>query len=188
MEQQFNLLEIEKSLPKKETRIKKYVSIMHMLHNCDVSKYEIFRKSYNDFYKMRQRSKEYYDIYFKYLEQQKNNLFITFEDILMYIYKNTGRCEASFSSKLLATINPNKAVWDRNVLSNLYIKVPYNNRIGKIIGTYDKLNGWYEHFLATQNAHDIIKLFDNLFPQYSTITDIKKVDLAIWSLGEKSKN
>ena len=186
MEQQFNLLEIEKSLPKKETRIEKYVYIMQMLHKCDVSKSENFRKSYNDFYKMRQRPKEYYDIYFEYLEQQKNNLHITFEDILTYIYKNTGRCEASFSSKLLATINPYKVVWDKNVLSNLFINAPYSNcknRIEKIISTYNELNSWYEHFLTTQNANDIIKLFDSLFPQYSSITNIKKIDLAIWSLG-----
>lgn len=188
MEQQFDLIQIEKSLPKKETRIKKYVSIMYMLHNCDVSKYEIFRKSYNDFYKMRQRSREYYDIYFKYLEQQKNNLFITFGDILTYIYENTGRCEASFSSKFLATINPNMPVWDTNVLSNLSIKVPYNNcknRIEKIINIYSELCEYYKGFMTTDNAKQIIRLFDDIFPQYNSITDIKKIDLAIWSLGVK---
>lgn len=73
-------------------------------------------------------------------------------------------------------------VWDKNVLSNLSIQVPYENcknRIEKIVNIYDELCEYYEKFMTTNNAEQIIKLFNNLFPQYSSITDIKKIDLAI---------
>lgn len=190
MEQQFDLVLIEKSLPKKKSGIKKYFSIMSMLHNCDVSLDKEFQKLYNGFYRLRLPATEYYKQYFNYLEQNKNNKSLKFESVLEYVSYVTGRVEASFSSKILATINPDMPVWDNNVLSNLQIKKPvgdFKNKIIKSIIVYGKLCNYYKEFLNTNNAKQIIKLFDNMFPEYNQITDIKKIDLAIWSLGVKPK-
>ena len=41
------------------------------------------------------------------------------------VYEKTGRIEASFASKLVATINPRMPVVDRIVLKNLYWRLPY---------------------------------------------------------------
>lgn len=194
MEKQFDLLQIEKSLPKKESGIKKYFSIMNMLNNCDVSLEKEFQKLYNGFYRLRLPATEYYKEYYNYLEKNKNNKSLNFENVIEYISNVTGRVEASFSSKILATINPDMPVWDNNVLSNLSIKKPNGNFQDKIIKSiivYSNLCNYYKEFLNTDNAKQILKLFNDIFPQYSSITDIKKIDLAIWSLGarpKKSKN
>jgi hypothetical protein len=75
------------------------------------------------------------------MEEHKNTPII-FKDALTYFYEKTRRIEASFSSKLLATINPNMPVWDVNVLNNLRIIPPHykqQNRFNKTIDTYMKL-------------------------------------------------
>lgn len=190
MKQEFDLVKIEKCLPKKESAIDKYFSIINMLHSCDVSKDENFQKLYNGFYRLRLPASEYYQKHFCYLEQNKNNKLLTFKDVILFLSNITGRVEASFSSKIVATINPKMPVWDNNVLSNLSIDNPkgsFQNKIEQSVNIYKELCNYYKQFLDKDNAREIIKIFDNLFPKYSSITDIKKVDLAIWSLGAKPK-
>ena len=191
MNQQFDLSEIEKCLPKKESAIKKYFSIINMLRCCNVGLNLEFQRLYNGFYRLRLPASEYYKKHFDYLEKNKNNKHLAFRDVLTYMSNTTGRVEASFSSKIVATINPNMPVWDSNVLSNLLISTPQGNfqdKIEQSVKIYDELCNYYDKFMITDNAKDIVKTFDNLFPQYNSITNIKKVDLAIWSLGVKSKN
>lgn len=91
-------------------------------------------------------------------------------------------------NKFLATINPDTPVWDKNVLSNLSIKTPGNwckNRVKKIVETYSILENWYTDYIETQNAKDVIYLFDEVFPN-TQVTNIKKIDLALWSMGQKN--
>lgn len=179
---------VKKSLPLKDNGIKNYIYIMNLLHQCNVSKNEDFKKKYNGFYRLRLPSSNYYDFYYEYMEKNKYNTSLTFEDVVTTLSKTTGRIEASFSSKLLATINPDLPVWDANVLSNINIKAPkYNDKdkLDKTIKTYYNLKNWYKSYMQTKNAADIINLFDNIYPDYK-ITNIKKIDLALWSLG-KSK-
>jgi hypothetical protein len=113
---------------------------------------------------------------------------VTFENILSHLHESISRHEPSFSSKLLATINPDKPVWDVNVLSNLSIIPPKSyikNRLAEIVKTYHMIESWFDNYLKTQNARDVIGLFDELYPN-TKITDVKKIDFALWSLGEKS--
>ena len=190
MNRQFDLIKIEKCLPKKESAIKKYFSIINMLHSCNVSSDEIFQKLYNGFYRLRLPASEYYQKHFDYLEKNKNNKNIAFSDVILYMSNLTGRVEASFSSKIVATINQDMPVWDNNVLSHLSINIPkgsFHSKIEQSVLIYNDLCNYYDKKLKENNAKDIIKIFNNLFPQYRSITDIKKLDLAIWSLGVKPK-
>lgn len=50
---------------------------------------------------------------------------VSFEEVLQYLYSDLGRVEPSFSSKLVATIDDSKPVWDVHVLNNLGLKQPY---------------------------------------------------------------
>jgi len=106
---------------------------------------------------------------------------------LIHLHELTSRHEPSFASKLLATINPDKPVWDVNVLSNLSIKPPRyyaKNRLMEIVTTYGVLENWFADYLKTQNAREVISLFNEIYPTVN-ITDVKKIDFALWSLGEK---
>jgi hypothetical protein len=156
------------------------------LHKRNVSKDTEFQRTYNGFYRMRQRTKEFYQAYFGYMETSKSSE-ITFDGVLTFLYQQALRIEPSFSSKLLATVNPDKPVWDVNVLSNLSIQPPcyyHKNRLEATVNTYLLLESWYTEYMTTQNAKDVINAFDSVYPN-TNITPTKKIDLALWSLGER---
>jgi uncharacterized protein (DUF697 family) len=176
---------IQRSLSTIDKGVNKYVDIMNCLQNCDVSKDTDFQTLYKGFYRVR-RNNEFCKAYFEYMEEHKNSV-ITFENVLQYLYDTNKKIEPSFASKLLATINPNMPVWDKNVLSQLSIKAPQlycKNRFEAVVETYAILENWYMNYLNTDNAKDVIDVFNSVYPNVQT-TDIKKIDLALWSLGVK---
>ena len=188
-----DVVKISHSLPLIENNINKYIKVINHLHLCDVTKSKDYQKMYNGFYRMRHRKQEHYEIYFNYLEANKKYKDINFVDVFTYIHKKTGRYEPSFSSNLLATINHDMPVWDPVVLKNLSIKPPgryKKDRLTATIQTYVKLLEWYGNYFRTQNAIEVLTIFNLVYPHYAeTITAIKKVDLALLSLFKaKSKN
>jgi len=54
----------------------------------------------------------------------------------------------------------------------------------EIVTTYGVLENWFADYLKTQNAREVISLFNEIYPTVN-ITDVKKIDFALWSLGEK---
>ncbi|MCL2696885.1 MAG: hypothetical protein FWE74_02245 [Oscillospiraceae bacterium] len=119
--------------------------------------------------------------------QQYKYIDISFEDVITHIHEKTNRIEASFSSKLLATITPDNPVWDKNVLTQLSINHPQyyqKDRLETTIKTYYDIEKWYASYLKTQNAQDIIDQFDILIP--NILTNVKKIDLVLWSMGVKT--
>ena len=175
--------------PKISRGIVKYLYIMDELHKRDVSNSVDFQKIYNGFYRMGRRTPEFYQVYYEYMEKHKSSQ-IAFEDVLNHLYNNTSRIEASFASKLLATINPDMPVWDENVLSQLSLQRPHlgqsnkEKQLNESVRTFFILLEWYLGFLKTINAKEVIRIFDDFYPNTS-ITDVKKIDIALWSMGKK---
>lgn len=161
--------------------LQQYNHIMEAVQTVDVSKDKEFQRMFNGFYRMRQRSQSFYTYYFSLMEQLKNKV-VNFEIIYRNIYENTGRIEASFSSKMLATLWPEKPIWDKYVLANLNIKVPYStdkNRFEKNIQLYEEINNWYDNYLQSELAKECITEFDKWYPN-SMITKTKKIDFILW--------
>ena len=110
------------------------------------------------------------------------------------------RVEASFTSKLLATVNPNIAVWDSNVLSHLdNVKVPYSlkdkdEQIKRTVDSYKNLINTI-NALKNNEGKMFIEVFDKTLESVklestyplSKVTSTKKIDLVLWSLGKKPK-
>jgi len=166
----------------------KYLNIMDRFRSCDASTDYTFQRIYKGFYRVR-RNDDFCRVYFKYMEEHKNDLSVNFNSIISHLYRETGRIEPSFSSKLLATINANAPVWDSHVLSQLSIKPPsysVNDRLQATIETYKELACWYYEYLQTENANEIIACFDSLLP-YKQLTSVKKIDLVLWCMGPKDK-
>ncbi|WP_366923859.1 hypothetical protein MFMK1_000775 [Metallumcola ferriviriculae] len=166
-----------------EPGLEKYLQIMKLLHKVDVSKDTQFRKKYNGFYRMRQRKAEFYKEYYLYMERNKSRE-VTFSEVLKHFYNKFERIEASFSSKLAATINPQLPVWDTFVLQNIGFKKPAyssKNRLEKTIDIYSRIKHWYEAFMVTADAERLIELFDNRYKDVN-VSDIKKVDLVLWQM------
>ncbi len=174
---------IETALINLKVGLRKYENLISKLHNVNVATDRDFQRQYNDFFKMNRRTPEFYSCYFSLLETSKNKE-ISFEQILNHIYSKTNRIEASFSSKMLSIIKPIYPVWDKYVLQNLELKAPYTyskNRIEKTINLYSEINKWYESFIQTNEAIEMIEKFDLRYPN-SNITNIKKIDLIIWQI------
>ena len=177
---------INDNIDKINVGLEKYNRIMDSLCECNVSEDMVFQKLFKGFYRVR-RNDEFCRVYFSYMEKNKNNIKLTFGDVLAHIHSKTNRLEPSFSSKLLATINPNAPVWDSHVLSQLSIEPPHykdDNRLQAIIETYSDVEKRYDNYMTTQNAKEAITRFDKLIPN-TQITDIKKIDLVLWSMGKK---
>lgn len=92
----------------------KYQFIMERVKKTDLSTDADFQRTFNGFYIVR-RNEKWRRIYYEYFEGVKAGT-PTFESILTYLYECTGNIEPSFSSKMLATIFPDKPIWDRYVL------------------------------------------------------------------------
>ena len=179
----------QKAIGNIKIALEKYNYIMHNLRKTDVSSDKEFQKKYNGFYRMRQRSSDYYQRYFSFLEQNKNTE-VSFEKTLKYFDEKLSRIEASFSSKLVATIDPTKPVWDEFVLKNLGLSKPKNhskNRIEQTIELYHEIEHKYKEFLLTNKGKDLLIEFDRFFPD-TDLTDTKKLDLLLWqSRGNDSQ-
>lgn len=104
------------------------------------------------------------------------------------LYVETGNVEASFSSKMIATINPENPIWDQYVLQNLGLVLNGKNpreRIENAIEIYDRIKTWYSDYLLTEEALKNIAEFDRWLPSYSWIPAIKKIDYLLWSRREE---
>ncbi len=162
--------------------IDKYLEIMRLFPVTDVSKDSEFQRKYNNFYKMRQRTQEFYQVYYGYMQDMKGK-DLEFKDALKYFHSRLNRVEASFSSKLVATHNPDLPVWDQFILKNIGIRAPAyneNRRIDKIIAIYDQIRSWYQTFLNSEKAQLMIGLFDEKVNSSHMITDLKKIDFILW--------
>ena len=170
---------MEMILDRVEIGVDKYNWIMKRVHEVDVSTDTEFQRFFNGFYRMRQRPASFYASYYSYLEHNKHNRELTFEEIVAYLYQETGSIHASFSSKLLATVNPDMPIWDKFVLQNLGLRTPYHyekNRLQKTVQLYQRICDWYKSSEATEK----LNAFNRLFPNVD-ISDVKKIDFILWA-------
>ena len=183
-------MNLEASIVNLERRKRDLESYSFIINNCystDVSCDEAFQRKFTHFYRVRRNSiwrKSYYQLF----ENSKSSEKPSFEVILRSIYESTGRIEASFSSKMLATINSEMPIWDSIVLSKLHLKLAQNSekevRLQKATVIYADIVRWYERFLCSAEAQVFLSEFDQAFPEYVGFSKTKKVDFLIWSSGD----
>lgn len=180
----YNIIKVKQALPKVKIGLEKYKKILDGLNKTNVSTDKQFQKAYNGFFRVRQRPEDFYKEYYKFMELHKNDINLTFKEVLEHFCKLFNRIEASFSSKLLSIINPNMPVWDEFVLKNLNLRKPLyyeKNRIQKTIILYSKIINWYNDFIKTEEANQWIELFNSKYPN-AKITNVKKIDLILWQI------
>lgn len=161
----------------------KYRYIMEHVMTTDVSKDAEFQRTFNGFYIVR-RNEDWRKIYYAYFESIKRGN-PSFDEIVSFLYEKTGNLEPSFSSKMLATIRPEKPIWDRYVVQNLNLKITGATKEEKLrsaIQQYADMETWYEEFRSSEDGKKCIQGFDQYLPSYRWISDIKKVDALLWSI------
>lgn len=163
----------------------KYADIINGARNKDVSYDKDFQRSFNAFYRVR-RNAEWRDCYYRLFERAKKEQY-SFADVIGCLYVETGNVEASFSSKMVATIDPEMPIWDQYVLQNLGLELKGKEpreKIGNAVRIYEQIQAWYQSFLKTDEARESIAEFDRWLPSYTWITDVKKIDYLLWSRRE----
>ena len=161
----------------------KYQSIIHQIRKTDVSKDTDFQTTFNGFYRVR-RNAEWRNIYYTHFEEVKTGT-PTFASILTHMYQHTGNIEASFSSKMLASIFPDKPIWDSYIVQLLDMKLvgaTQQEKLENAIALYADMELWYEQFMQTDKAHECIEAFDRLLPDYQWMSSVKKLDCILWSI------
>ena len=160
-----------------------------------------FQKNFTNYYRVR-RDVDWLQEFYNFFEKNKNNKTITFEEILRHLSNiehkvkrtpnnPTGKAktvEASFASKMLATINPDHCIWDSQVLRFLGIELDYllshDDKINECIAIYYQIETEVTDFIQTKEGKECIAMFDKTFPSCVNFSEYKKIDFYLWNLGK----
>lgn len=141
-----------------------------------------YQKIFNGYYRVRRNEEWRANYYSLFRKAQKESY--SFEQIIRELYYLTGNVEASFSSKMLATIDASKPIWDQYVLNNLNLVLTGKSPVEKLqcaTALYREIEKWYVDYLKTSEARKNIGFFDRMLPNYSWVSDTKKIDCLLWS-------
>lgn len=174
--------DIQKALGNLADGMRRYQWLQANVHRSDVATNREFQKKFNGFYRVR-RGAEWQASFFELMEAAKRT-GIQFTDALRSINTTTGRIEASFASKLVATLDPSKPVIDKFVLQQFALQLPMYgvaNRVERTIVLYHQLCDKYALFMNSPVGSQIRTMFDERYPG-ANITDLKKIDLVLWQI------
>lgn len=174
--------QLKKTLPKIKKGLELYLWIQSEVPKRDISKDREFQRKFNAFYKVR-RNQTWQKDFYELLEVSKKGE-VSFEDILNRLHKKTGKIEASFSSKLVATINPTMPVIDTIVFKNLGLKLPLTNtknRVAVINELYQVLIQKFFHYLKSDDGKHLTVQFKKEYPK-AKISKVKMLDFVLWQM------
>lgn len=177
--------DILKALPKVAKGLGKYIYLQALIGaKTNLSRNEVFQKKYNGFYKVR-RNAEWRSHYFKIMESKrhkKKGKGLEFLDVLKTIHRETGKVEASFASKLTATIDTSLPVIDSIVMKNLGLKLPGSGtpqRLSEMAKVYDEMTAYYKNYLRTEDGKYLVEQFEKQYPR-AKISNVKMLDFVLW--------
>ena len=158
----------------------RYTEIMNRIEDMDDPAYQ---KLFSGYYRVRRNAawkKEFFRLMADFREREN----LSFGEILLRLYQKTGQIEASFASKMLATLDTDMPIWDSNVLKALQLQLKGKTpeiRFSNAVVLYDCICCWYKSFLHTKQAKETIQRFNQEFPDYETMIATKKIDFILWA-------
>lgn len=105
---------------------------------------------------------------------------------ILAVDDETGNVEASFSSKMLATIHPNMPIWDQYVLKRLNLTLEGTTKEKKLenaIVIYNQIVTWYETALREEKLNLLVQKFREIVKSYE-LSDVKVLDFIMWGTRE----
>jgi hypothetical protein len=172
--------DIDEALPRIAVGLDKYLWLQEHRDCRDVRSDADYRRRFNGFYRIR-RGKGWQDTFFALLEENKRQ-GVRFSEVLDSLHRTTGRCEASFASKMVATIDPHMPVIDSLVLRNLGLRLPSSKstrRLAEVEALHRTLEARFSEFLTTSTGRYLVERFRETYPA-ATMTEIKMLDLVLW--------
>jgi hypothetical protein len=180
---------IVKAIKKARTGISQYIEIMDLFPTVNVAENREFQRKFNAFYRVRQKPRDWYEKYFSYMQRCKGAT-VAFDDVLDELYSLTGRCEPSFSSKFVATLDPERPVWDKWVLQNTNTRVPSyasKTKMAEAKVAYSAIQEWYRRSLNSTDGKLVVHVFNGMIAAHDKITDLKKLDFVLWQTRTTTK-
>lgn len=194
--------QIDAALPKVAVGLDKYLWLQDNLYKRDVAEDAEYQRKYNGFYKVR-RNEVWRRLFYNLLQTKKKSapnfsliMYIIYsKNRLIVAHKNKRskekqllprRIDASFASKMTATINPELPVIDSVVLKNIGLKLPSSkeiNRLIKIENIYKQIINLYKNFLKTEQGRYLVQSFKEVYPG-KKVTEIKMLDFVLWQTRE----
>jgi len=174
--------DIDAALSRIATGLPKYLWLQANRDASDLRADSAYRRRFNHFYRVR-RGQEWQDAFYGLLEEKKGKA-VLFSEVLDALYRTTGRYEASFASKLLATIDPEMPVIDSAVLRNLRLRLPAfsaKDRSARICQLHAELLSTFHDFLATEGGRYVVRRFRETYPD-ADVTAVKMLDLVLWQV------
>lgn len=171
-------------LPRVEKGLNQYLAIQQGFCEVDVSQNLDFQRQYNAFYKVQRRTMAWKECYFSIMQEMKQrDKNVSFAEVLDRIHAATGLWEASFASKLVATINPTKPVIDSKVFKNMGLRLPGyahpETRRDRIIDAYMELDRRMQGILDSDLGALLVHEFEKEYGK-SIVSNMKMLDLILW--------
>jgi hypothetical protein len=171
--------------------IAKYSALQRNLQTTpDVTQAPDFQRQFRSFYRVR-RGVAWQWVFFEFMQQHRRSA-PDFRRSLLALADQTHRCEASFASKLAATLNPDLPVLDALVLAVMRAHLPgewtllrtgtLDSRLGRAVEVYGRLTDAVRRIIATDAGAELLKLFDRQYAQHA-FTNTKKLDFMLWRYG-----
>lgn len=177
-----NKKQIIEAIKRAERGIGQYLEIMELFPSVNVAKNTNFQRKFKAFYRVRQRPAMWYKIYFSFMQRSKEDK-PTFDRVIDHLNRSLGRYEPSFSSKMVATLDPEQPIWDAFVLKNTNTIAPsYQSRdkLNQAKSAYRTIQDWYREFLDSGDGKRVVRIFNENVKKHAKITNLKKVDFVLW--------
>jgi hypothetical protein len=180
-----NLMRARKSSP-----VAIYLSLIQEVPGVDLRTEEALavRTRFNGFYGVRRNAAwraEFYG-HFEAMKQAPGTAEARFGACLRALHTATGRVEASFVSKAVATFHPASPVIDkvlRDRFASLVTPPPFGGGVEPALSYYRWLADVMEGLTRTPQAADWFRVYDVVFvdtPGAATTHPVKKLDFLIW--------
>ena len=155
-----------------------------------------FQTSYGAFYgisrfKSLEWKKAYYKVFKEIIRNSKHDKRVDIADILQKLHDidaNDGRkVELSFASKMIATIDKDRPIYDSNVAKALKVNYSSSKNSPLYIAAkdiYEELEANYKSYMRHPNHKAAIEAFNNECPEGESISPTKKIDFILWSIGK----
>lgn len=162
--------------------LQQYQTLQAQISKVDVESDREFQRGFNRFYRVRRNAAWQAEFYALFAEALKHNY--DFRRVCNELHDRTDRWEASFASKLVASVDPKQPVIDSVVLKNLSLRLPPHddeNRLASLCDLHAELKAKLEAILDAEHGKYIVEQFKKLYPT-AAITSIKMVDLVLWQI------
>lgn len=172
--------QIDAAIPRVREGLQKYLWLQRNRDAVDVRVNAEYQRKFNHFYRVR-RGATWQGHFYALLEEHKHR-GVAFGNVLSALYAATSRYEASFASKLVATIDPTMPVIDSVVLKNLGLRLPQAsaaNRSSCIEALHEQLAELFNEYLLRPDGRYLVTEFKTAYPD-ADISEVKMLDLVLW--------